>query len=262
MERARAIAARYARLPGVVAVALSGSRTAAAADAASDLDLYVYADPEPEVAARAAAVTAGARRVELGNAAFEPGDEWIEPDGLAVDVMFRTPAWLEEQLDRVLRRHQASVGYTTCIWHNLLSSEPLVDVSGWLAAARRACDVPYPEPLRAAIVARNHPLLRASISSFLHQLERALARGDAVAANHRSAALLASFFDVLLALNRLPHPGEKRLVRFAEARCALRPPRLGERIGAFLARWDPEPAGALLDDLDALLAGAGLLEAR
>jgi hypothetical protein len=48
-------------------------------------------------------------------------------------------------------------------------------------------------------------------------------RGDAVSVNHRAAAFLASAFDVIFALNRVLHPGEKRLVSYVEASCPLRP---------------------------------------
>jgi hypothetical protein len=140
----------------------------------------------------------------------------------------------------------------------VLHSEPLFDRSGWYAALRRRADVPYPEALRRAVVTRNHPLLRDTLSSYLAQIERAVARRDAPSVNHRVAALLASFFDVLFALNRVPHPGEKRLLARVEALCGLRPPRLGEQVAALLAvvarcRIGYSPRRAL-DGLDALLA--------
>lgn len=252
---ARRLAAAYGALPGVVAVARAGSRESGVADAASDLDLYVYADDEPSLADRAAIAGPGA---ELGNRFFEPGDEWIDAaTGVAVDVMFRTPRWIADQLDRVLVRHEASVGYSTCFWHNVLHSAPLWDPRGVYAALRERAAAPYPEPLRRAIVARNHPLLRANQSSYAVQLARAAARGDRVAVNHRAAAFLASYFDVLFAVNRLPHPGEKRLVALAEARCTRRPPDLGAAIAALLAAvpaGDPSPhVTALCDALDRLL---------
>jgi predicted nucleotidyltransferase len=261
---ARDVAARYAALPEVVAVALGGSRGTGAAGADSDVDLYVYAEPEIPLAQRAAIAWQGAARAEVGNAFFEPGDEWVDrATGVAVDVMFREPRWIEEQLDRVLLRHEASTGYSTAFWHNVRASVALFDRSGWYATLQARSAAPYPEALRRGVVARNRPLLRNNRSSYLRQIEQALARGDLVSVNHRVAAFLASWFDVLFAVNRLPHPGEKRLVELAEALCLRRPPGAAEAVRALLAAV-PGPgvvarANALADGLDALLREEGLL---
>jgi hypothetical protein len=81
--------------------------------------------------------------------------------------------------------------------------------------------------------------------------------------HHRLTALFASFFDVLFALNRLPHPGEKRLVSYVLAHCDQRPPDFERRLCALLAvGQSPEVVRhleLLLDDLDALLAGDHLI---
>lgn len=261
---ARRVAAACAKLPEVVAVALGGSLATGAADDGSDVDLYVYARVEPPLAARAA-LLAGAPRAELGNRAFEPGDEWVDPaSGRHVDVMFRTPAFVEEDLERVLVRHEPRTGYTTALWHGVRVSRPLLDPTGWYAALSARAAAPYPEPLVAAIVARNAPLLRRGLSSFARQLEKAAARGDAVAVNHRVAAFLASLFDVLFAVNRETHPGEKRLLALAEARCARRPPGLAEGVRALLAAAAPGTADvaaradALAADVEGWLAREGL----
>jgi len=264
---ARTIAARFAARPEVVAVALGGSRAAGGADGASDLDLYVYADPAPPVADRAAIAGTGARGLELDVSPWEAGDVWVDTEtGLIVDVMYRTPGWIADQLDRVLVRHEASVGYSTCFWHNVLTSTPLADRDGWFAALQARADQPYPEALRRNVIALNHPLLRSATFSFLAQIERAVARGDGVAVGHRVAALLASFFDVLFTLNRLPHPGEKRLVAEA-SRCPLVPPDLAARVDDLLRAAAPpwtaaDPVAAahrLIDGLDAVLRADGVM---
>jgi len=260
---ARRVAGRLAVDPSVEAVALAGSRAGPLADPASDVDLYVYAAQEPSRALRAAAAE-GASGLELGNRFFEPGDEWVDAaSGLGVDVMYRAPAWIEAQLDRVLVRHQPSVGYSTALWHGVRVGVPLFDRSGWLAALQARARGPYPEPLRRAVVAHNQPLLRRTQSSFLAQLRRAAARGDAVAVNHRVAAFLASAFDVLFAVNRATHPGEKRLLAHAAACCPRRPEGL-ERLVAALLEAVPgagvvAAADALGEALDRLLVEEGLL---
>lgn len=260
---ARRVAGCLAADPAVEAVALAGSRAGPFAEPGSDLDLYVYAPREPDRALRAAAAEGG-RELELGNRFFEPGDEWVDgASGLGVDVMFRTPAWIEAQLDRVLVHHQPSVGYSTALWHGVRVAVPLFDRRGWFAALQARAQGPYPEPLRRAVVAHNQPLLRRTRSSLLRQLERATARGDQVAANHRAAAFLASLFDVLFALNRATHPGEKRLLAWAAHACPRRPPGLDGLVGGLLAAL-PGPGAAAAADalgaaLDGLLAEEGLL---
>lgn len=76
------------------------------------------------------------------------------------------------------------------------------------------------------------------------------------------AALLASYFDCLFAANRVLHPGEKRLVAFAEAHCRWRSPTMAQDIAALLRDAVVAPASvgrrvhALLDGLDAAMAAA------
>lgn len=173
-----------------------------------------------------------------------------------------TPWVIEEQLDRVLVRHEASTGYSTCFWHNVLHSAALFDRANWYHALQERAAVPYPEPLRRAIIAKNHPILRQTRSSYRRQIELAIARDDRVSIQHRITALLASYFDVLFAVNRLPHPGEKRLLPIIAARCPKAPPDLDRRVLTLLAAPPPEVIGAvdaLIDGLDDLLVTEGLL---
>ena len=63
---------------------------------------------------------------------------------------------------------------------------------------------------------------------------------DRVSLNHRIAALLASYFDVIFALNRVLHPGEKRLIEWAQAHCAHLPIDMADQITALFkqpAQW-------------------------
>ncbi len=264
---AASVSAAFAGLPAVVAVALAGSGVAGAADERSDIDLYVYAGEPVAMADRVAIATSFATRAEVGNDFWEPGDEWIDTQtGRHIDVMYRTPAWIEDQLERVLVRYEASVGYSTCFWHNVLNSAPLFDRSGWYRDLQASAARPYPEPLRRAIIAKNHPILRQTLSSYRAQIERAVWRGDSVSIQHRITALLASYFDILFAVNELPHPGEKRLLQIAAKRCAKLPPDMEINIDTLLETAPrPEPLAvvgqidALLDGLDALLAEEKLL---
>ena len=262
---AQRVAKQFASLPQVEAVVESGSRTSEFADALSDIDLYVYLTEDIPLEQRAP-IAAGSPRAEIGNATWEAGDEWIDAEtGMPVDVMYRHVRWIEEQLDRVLVHHQASAGYSTCFWYNVLHSRVLFDRTGWFEGLHTRAKQTYPSELRRAIMAKNYPLLRHNQSAYLHQIELAVVREDQVSVNHRVTALLASYFDVLFALNELPHPGEKRLIRHAKASCTKLPHDMERQATELLA----SAAGAghdttakvntLLDGLEELLQRENLI---
>ena len=145
-------------------MALAGSRTSEFPDGDSDVDLYVYVTEDIPLDVRAE-IAAGSPHAEIGNATWEPGDEWIDAEtGTRVDVMYRHVRWIEEQLDRVLVQHQASVGYSTCFWYNVLHSQALFDRGGWFAALQRRAQQPYPAELKRAIIAQELSAAAAAIS--------------------------------------------------------------------------------------------------
>ena len=262
---ARELAAAFSAFPQVEAIAVGGSLASGAADAGSDIDLYIYTTSVIPLPAREALVAQrGASRADMNLQFWDLGDEWVDgPTGIEVDAIYWDTAWITEQIDRVLVHHQASVGYTTCFWNTVRNSLPLYDRDGWFARLQARCQCPYPEPLRRAIVAKNYPILRDVIPAYLHQIQNAVRRHDAVSVNHRVAALLASYFDVLFALNAVPHPGEKRLLEIATERCAQRPPAMREQVEAVLRATVVADAtlvhaiDRLVDDLDVILLQEG-----
>lgn len=264
LRLATAIASRYSQAQQVEAVALGGSSASGLAEAGSDIDLYVYLNAPLPLPVRGRIARDAASYAEVGNQFWEPGDEWIDrASGIHVDVMFRDTGWTQDQLDRVLLHFQASVGYTTCLWHNVLTSKLLYDRGDWFRGLQEQAARPYPEQLRRAIVEKNHPILRKTASSYLYQLTRAVAREDWISVNHRVAALLASYFDILFALNCTPHPGEKRLLRIALSACAQVPPGMVEHVEALLGSTHRSEvltsAECLIDGLDALLRAEALI---
>lgn len=265
-QLAESVSAEFAQVPQVLAVALAGSQTVMQSDSRSDLDIYIYHREEIPVKVRAAIAEKFAQRREINNQFWEVGDEWIEThSGCRFDLMYRIPTWMEEQIDRILVRHQASVGYSTCFWWNLLRSFPLYDGEGWLQQLQQYAQQPYPEALKQAIVSKNYPILRHTISSYTHQIEIAIARRDWLSANHRTAAFLASYFDILFAINGVPHPGEKRLVQWVSQLCNRRPDNFEVHIQAVLEATTPTEAdrsllaglNKLADGLDRVLTIAG-----
>ncbi|WP_225225530.1 DUF4037 domain-containing protein [Komarekiella delphini-convector] len=175
--------------------------------------------------------------------------------------MYRTPAWIEAQLNSILVKHQANVGYSTCFWWNVLNSKLLYDKDGWFKQLLIRARKPYPEALKQAIVAKNYPILRNNISAYTQQLESAARRHDLVSINHRIAALIASYFDIVFAINYLPHPGEKRLVEFAKKFCDKLPRDMEKQINNLIlaisstvnAQEISKKTNMLIESLDELL---------
>ena len=150
-------------------------------------------------------------------------------------------------------------GYTTCMWHNLRTCKILYDENGRLAAAKRRFDVPYPEALRQDILTRNWKLLRTAMPAYEQQIQKAVKRGDLVSVNHRVSAFLESYFDLLFALNRQTHPGEKRLVKLCRESCSLLPENFEENLNILFSHLFtqteqvPADIGRILDALAKIL---------
>jgi predicted nucleotidyltransferase len=212
----REIASRFSELEHVEAVVLAGSAAVGTSDSQSDYDLYVYSRQPVDVAFRDGLLKPRAQRLELHRTFWEDEDAWIEPDDTELQIMYRTCAWTEAELTARLDRCEASLGYTTAICYNMERSRALWDRSGWFADTQRRLLEGYPEGLARAIVQKNLPVLGAIISSYEQQIQAAFLRHDLVSLNHRAAAWLSSYFDILFAANRKFHPGEKRLLAHVE----------------------------------------------
>ncbi len=265
-ELAHRLAGMFAELPQVEAIALGGSHSSQVSDARSDIDLYVYTHSDIPLTVRQAIVdrAGGATKADLGLTHWGPGDEWFDAaTGIEVDIIYFNARWMENQIQRVWREHQASLGYTTCFCYTIRHSQIFFDPRGWFAGLQSLCQQQYPEPLRRNIIAFNHPILRAVIPSYFNQLQKAVKRGDMISINHRLAGLLTSYFDVIFALNRQLHPGEKRLVELALARCDKLPLNMASDLTDILrmsAAGDQSflvKLAELLDHLDQLLEQEG-----
>jgi predicted nucleotidyltransferase len=255
----------FSKFSQVEAVALSGSQTSGSFDHTSDIDLYVYTRAEIPLSQRAALVKKSkAARADLDLRFWDLGDEWFDAaTGIEVDIIYWDTTWIETQLERVQAQHQASLGYSTSFWFTIRNSQVLYDRVGWFQSLKEKAARPYPAELRRAIIALNHPVLRRVIPAYAHQIEKAVRRADLVSINHRVAALLASYFDVLFAINSLLNPGEKRLITTAIEHCSKIPPHMPDQVNAVLqAAAAPDQdllakIDLLIDGLDQLLLSEG-----
>lgn len=202
----------FSELEQVEAILLAGSRGAERADPDSDYDVYVYLNRALPVEQRKAITDRHCQMMELNNQFWETEDDGVLNDGIEIELIYRDLKWLEDELIRVVEQYQVGVGYSTCFWANLLDSKILFDRSGKATALQSRFNVAYPPLLKQAIVDKCFPLMKEQIPAYYHQLKKALKREDWISVNHRIAEMLAAYFDILFAINEIPHPGEKRML--------------------------------------------------
>jgi predicted nucleotidyltransferase len=222
-DNVQGIAEALASLDGTMAVVLGGSRAQGLDDADSDYDLYVYHEGEASDERRREILQPFVTGAEIGNRFWETEDDCVMRSGVPLDIIYRDVKGTEESLRRTVTEGIPSAGYTTCIWHNVISSRILCDQTGWFRELQMHYSVPYPDTLRKNIISHNRVLLSGSLASYDRQIEKAEKRRDIVSINHRTAAFLASYFDIIFAMNRITHPGEKRLVTYCLQNCAALP---------------------------------------
>lgn len=201
MDLAHQLFAQLQELPQVEAIALGGSRASGLHDARSDYDVYLYCTAPIDEEARRALLARYCTVMEIGNHYWEYEDNCTFRDGVDLDLLRRDLDGFAADVRRVVEGHEASLGYTTCMWHNLRTCKVVFDRHSRLEALQRRFDVPYPDALRDAIIHANMPLLHGALPAYDAQIHKAASRGDLVSVNHRVAAFLASYFDVLFAIN-------------------------------------------------------------
>lgn len=246
------IANHYAQLDCVFAVVQAGSRTSGQSDELSDYDIYVYSDMEIPVEFRTELAKMYSNDYEIDNRYFETGDEWnlkAEYGASGMDFMFRSINWIQDCIENVYNKHYASNGYTTCFLHNVATSKILYDKNGWFKGLQDKIARGYPKELRNNIIKRNMMLLKdKKNASYLEQIKFAVKRNDPVSINHRISAFLASYFDVLFAVNEIFHPGEKRLIKYAKQHCKTLPQNFEEDLTQLFKVSDEEKI-AILDNM-------------
>lgn len=238
----------FSQFAQVEAIALGGSRAGKNFDKNSDYDLYVYCTEIPEYGERKAVLDKYCRYKEMGNGFWEYEDDCTLQSGVDIDIVYRNLNCFEREISSVVEEFKARNGYTTCMWHNLLNCKILYDRRGAFKAMQNRFNVPYPKQLQKNIIENNFRLLTGNLPSYDSQIKKAAARKDWVSINHRVAAFLESYFDIVFALNGLTHPGEKRMVGYALENAEILPDGFEENINCLFSNLftDTEKAQRVL----------------
>lgn len=244
----------YKNLPQVQAIAIGGSARGKYSDASSDIDVYVFVDTDIPVEVRENIVKKYSSRYEVGGEYFGSGDEFmIDSINRQLDVMFWNTQWFKDVIDNVWIKNYPSNGYTTCFVYTLKNLSIIYDKDNFLQNLKDKINSPYPQNLKRNIIKRNLMLLKDKpFASYYEQIEKAVKRNDINSINHRTAAFLASYFDILFAANEILHPGEKRLIRFAKDNCKMLPENFEENLNRLLVQPNPERLLILSDMVEKL----------
>ena len=210
-------------LPQVEAIALGGSRATGRSDEKSDYDVYVYITGSIPENDRRSILGKYCKYMEIGNSFWELEDDVTLKDGIDMDIIYRDMKDFENMVSSVVIDCVPWNGYTTCMWHNLITSQIVLDKNYKLNALQEKYRIPYPKKLKENIISNNLKLLSGMLPSFDMQIKKAENRGDLVSINHRVTEFLASYFDIIFALNEMAHPGEKRMQSICSEECNILP---------------------------------------
>lgn len=234
------ILTEFSRVKEVKAIVMAGSRLGKYGDDFSDFDFYIYSDEEISLKIRTGIAHKYASCFEIGTQFYENTDEWrLKDSGMAVEFIYRHRCWIEEQIDRVWIHGGASLGYSTCFIYNVKNSRIFHDDKDWYKELQKVTMQKYPDILRENIIKKNVAVLYSKINSPVYkQIEYAVKRKDSISINHRVSVFIASYFDIIFALNRVLYPGEKFLLQYAQDTCSVLPDLFEENITNLLSAPD------------------------
>ena len=225
----------YKRLDEVVSITLAGSGASGRKDNYSDIDIDIITKKDIPVEKRKEIISKLADDMEINNTLWGTSDEFVlRNSSVQVDIAYFDFEWLKEELKNIVDRHNASTGYTTCFWHNVVNSIIIYDTNNTFKEFQEHYKVPYPLELKKSIIAKNYPILRDSYSAYYNQIDKAIKRDDTISINHRIAGYLASYFDIIFAVNEILHPGEKRLLSISNKICTKKPKNFEENLKSSL----------------------------
>ena len=235
MEKIKNLIEDFSKRPEVESIALGGSRATKLNDSNSDYDLYVYLNSDLSKEIRKNILDKYCKYIELNNTYWEAEDDCYLNNGIIIEIIYRSMNDFDKELKSVVLDCNAYNGYTTCMWSNLNQCVILYDRNNKLQKLKDKYNIKYPKELRKNIIEKNLKLLDGYIPSFSMQIEKAMIRGDIVSINHRITEFLASYFDIIFAVNELQHPGEKRLMSICLSSCKDLPKNFEENLDKLLS---------------------------
>ncbi len=255
----RFLVEELSKIDEIEAITMGGSVVKSLNDEFSDIDLEVIISKRPDLKKREKIITSLSSKWDIDSDYFGLCDEFIlSKINKEVDLSYFDKSFLEENVKNVWINGNANNGYTTCFIFTIKNAITLFDRTGWINKLKEKVSTPYPEKLRKNIIERNTAIMYGkNFSSYYDQILLALKRDDFVSVNHRIAAFLSSYFDVIFALNRILNPGEKKLTEYAKKHCSILPEKFEDNLRKLLTTSSKdcieETLSAIIDELEKVL---------
>ena len=202
-------------LEEVQAIMLGGSRATGTYDEYSDYDVYVYLNKPLSEEKRRKLLDPYVSYMEYSNSFWELEDDGVLRSGVEIEFIYRDLEFIPSVLDNLFVNKNAGNGYSTCFYDNLIDSVLLFERGNYISNLLLQYKDAYTDEIAKVIIEKNIPLLKDSMPALYHQIEKATKRNDHLAINHRISEFFAIYFDIVFALNKEPHPGEKRMLEYA-----------------------------------------------
>ena len=120
----------FSHIVQVEAIALGGSRATGRNDEKSDYDVYIYLTDSVDENVRRNILEKYCKYMEISNTFWELEDDVTLKDGIDMDIIYRDMKDFEKMISSVVDDCVAWNGYTTCMWHNLITSKIVYDRNG------------------------------------------------------------------------------------------------------------------------------------
>jgi Nucleotidyltransferase domain len=269
---------RLKHVPGIVAIAVGGSRARGTADPSSDTDLGLYyqaGSPLDVAVLDAIAAECDDRKcaglvTAIGDwGPWINGGAWLQLDGRPVDLLYRETKKMETAIDmaidgRVEIVHQGGhpFGFLSSIYvGEVVHCQPLWDPDRWVANAKAKIGG-YPERLRRELIRRFS--FEAGFNLLI--AEKPGKRSDVTYVAGCLFQCIGCLLQILFALNQEHWMNEKGALALAD-RFDLVPSRFKERVERAWRRLEPNPVllreatsgvRELIDEVNRLVRHEGL----
>jgi hypothetical protein len=235
----------FCNIDGIQALTLGGSRATERTDEKSDYDFYVYSENGMDQEIRYKILSKHCKYFEIGNNYWELEDNGKLNCGIDFDMVYRSLHQFENIVADVVENYNSNNGFSTCLWDNLLNSKIIFDKNDVFKKIKERFSIPYPQKLKKNIIERNMALISGSVISYDKQIKKSIYRKDLINLNNRISVFLASYFDIIFAINELPNPGEKRIMEICLNKCNILPNGFENNINSLIQNMNSDESKIL-----------------